>query len=87
MGGGAYRFRIEPADIFQGLAVLFRILNQYVHNNLMLAVLSSQVRRLVIIPALPAHRNRRIEIKLEISWRLDEFLQLINILQLGVAVQ
>ena len=52
-----------------------------------LVVSSGKKRSLVVISTLPAHHNRSVEIKLQVAWLLDELLQLIDVLQLGIAVE
>lgn len=50
-------------------------------------MLLSEIRRLLVIAALPTHRDCRVQIKLQVSRRLDERLELLNVLQLSIAVE
>jgi hypothetical protein len=36
---------------------------------------------------LSAHRDGRVEVKLKITRRLDKSLELLNVFQLGIAIQ
>jgi hypothetical protein len=50
-------------------------------------MLLGKVCRLFIITALPAHGDCGIKIKLEVTRGLDELFQLVDILELGIAVE
>ena len=53
----------------------------------MFTVLGGKVCCLIVISTLPTHRDSRIQIKFEIARRLDEFLKLSNVLELGITVE
>ena len=74
-------------DKVQRLFVCLGVFNQDIHNQVRLAMLLSQVGRLFIVPALSAHGNGRVQVKLEIPGGLDELFQLLNVLELRVAVE
>jgi len=74
-------------DVLKCFWVLFRILDQYINYKFVLAVFGCQVSCLFVVAALSAHRYSRVEIKLEISWRLYKSLEFFNVFQLGIAVQ
>lgn len=63
------------------------ILNKDINDEIVLAMLLGQICSLIVVSSLPAHGDGRIQIKLEISGGLDEFLQLVHVLELGIAVQ
>lgn len=50
-------------------------------------MLLSKVCGLFVVPPLPTHGNRSVEIKLEVARRLDELFELGDILELCVAVE
>lgn len=69
--------------IIKGLGIL----NKDVNNKLVLTVLLGKICSLVVVSSLPAHGDGCVKIELEVSGRLDEFLQLVHVLELGIAVQ
>jgi cytosine/uracil/thiamine/allantoin permease len=71
----------------ESFPVLFGVFDQYVDDQFVFIMLCSKVCGLVIIAALSTHRDSRIEIKLEITRRLDELFKFIYILELCITVQ
>ena len=53
----------------------------------MLVMLGGQVCCLLVVASLSAHRDSRVEVKLKITRRLDKSLELLNVFQLGIAIQ
>ena len=53
----------------------------------MFTVLGGKVCCLIVVSTLPTHRDSRVQIKFEIARRLDEFLKLSNVLELGITVE
>ncbi len=50
-------------------------------------MLLGQVCRLLIVATLSTHGYGRVQVKLEVSRRLDELLQLVDILELCIAIE
>ena len=73
----------EVKRIVKGLGIL----NKDVNDKVVLTMFLGKICGLVVVAALPAHGDGRIQIELEVSRGLDELLQLVHILQLGIAVQ
>ncbi len=73
-------------NVLECFCVLFRVLDQYVNHKLVLAMLGGQIRCLLVVASLSAHGDSCVKVKLEISRRLDESLELLNVFQLCVAV-
>ena len=53
----------------------------------MFAVFAGQESSLVVVSSLAAHRNGCVQIKFEVIWGLDEFLQFVHVFELCVAIQ
>ena len=64
----SYNIRILPPNEVECFGISFRILNQNIHNQLDLSVFGCQVSRLLVVSALATHRDRCIEIELEVTW-------------------
>ena len=82
-----YSFRIKPPNEVQRFIVVLRVFDQDVDYKVILAVFRCQISSLLVVSTLTAHRNRGVKVELQIPGRLDELFQLIDILQLGIAVQ
>ena len=74
-------------DKVQRLFVCLGIFNQDIYNQVRLTMLLSKVSRLLVVPALSAHGNCRVQVKLEIPRGLDELFQLLDVLELSIAVE
>ena len=74
-------------NILECFRILFGVLDKYVNYKLMLVMLGGQVCCLLVVASLSAHRDSCVEVKLKITRRLDESLELLNIFQLGIAIQ
>ncbi len=74
-------------NILECFRILFGVLDKYVNYKLMLVMLGGQVCCLLIVASLSAHRDSCVEVKLKITRRLNESLELLNIFQLGIAIQ
>lgn len=46
-----------------------------------------EICRLLEIASLPTHSDRCFQVKLQISFRSDEFLELLNILEFCIAIE
>jgi hypothetical protein len=53
----------------------------------MLAVLCGKVGSLFVVATLSTHRDGRVQIKLQITRRLDEFLKLLYIFELCITIE
>jgi hypothetical protein len=53
----------------------------------MLLMFTCKEGGLVVVATLPAHGNGRVEVELQITRRANEFFELLDILELGVAVE
>ncbi len=53
----------------------------------MLPVFLGEVCSLLIVAPLSAHGYGRVQVKLEVSWRFDELFQLVDVLELCVAIE
>lgn len=74
-----YLLRLQAPDVRQSFSISFRVFDQYVHDQLVLPMLSSQVSSLIKVSTLTAHRNGRVQVKLQIARRLDKFFQLFDV--------
>lgn len=74
-------------NILEGFCILFRVLNEYINDKLMLAVFGRQVSRLLVVAPLSAHGDSCIEVKFKIARRLNKSLELLDIFQLCIAIQ
>jgi hypothetical protein len=74
-------------DEAQCLAVLFGILDNNVDDKFNLTMLLGKIRGLLVVATLPAHGDGCLQIEFEIARRLDELFQLIDILELCIAVK
>lgn len=68
------QFRVKPPDVFHSLCVLLRVLNQYVNNHVVFAVLCSQICGLLIVAALTAHGNSCFQVELQFTGSFDELI-------------
>jgi hypothetical protein len=66
---------------------LLRVLDENINHKLGFAMLLSQVRRLLKVSSLPTHGDGGVEVKLEVAGRLDELFELLDVFELGIAVQ
>lgn len=66
---------------------MLTILNKNIDNHLCFAMPLCEIGGLFKVPPLATHGNGGIEIKLEISRRLDKLFQFVNVLKLGIAVE
>lgn len=53
----------------------------------MLIVFRSEISCLVVVATLSTHWDRCVQVKLEIAWWFDKLFKLINVFQLGIAIQ
>lgn len=74
-------------DEIQSIMVLLRVLDQNIDDEVVLAMLLREIRCLVVIATLPAHGDRRVQVKLQVSGRLDKLLKLVDVLEFGITVQ
>lgn len=84
---GTYHLRLQTPDILHGFRVVLGIFNQNIHNHIVLAMFCGEISGLLIITALAAHSDGRLEIKLELPRGLDERVQLASIFKFCITVQ
>jgi hypothetical protein len=87
MSEKTYHFGVQMPDEAKSIAVVLGVLNHNIYNQVTLAVLHRQICSLLIVTALPAHGDCSIRVELEITLRLDELFELLDILEFCVAVE
>jgi hypothetical protein len=74
-------------DVIKCFGVVLGVFYQDIHHKIGLAMLLGKVCSLLVVSTLTTHGNCCVKIELEVTRRLDKLFKLVDVLELGIAVE